>query len=68
MAGVAFSKFNDKIELALENGNLTEAKVYLRALGCTLLGQPDWTNINIVLTAKKALGYWIANKRLVCVV
>jgi len=62
MAGVAFSKFNDKIELALENGNLTEAKVYLRALGCTLLGQPDWTNINIVLTAKKALGYWIANK------
>ena len=63
MAGVAFSKFNDKIETALENGNLTLAKIYLRALGCTLLGQPDWTNINIVLTAKRALGFWIANKR-----
>jgi len=62
MAGVAFQKFSELVDQNLQNGNIDVAKLYLKALGLLLQGQPDWSNIGIILTTKKAADYWLANQ------
>ena len=62
MAGVAFQKFSELADQNLQSGSIETAKIYLKALGQLLHGQPDWTNIGIILTTKKAADYWLANQ------
>ena len=62
MAGVAFQKFSELFDQNLESGSIDVAKIYLKALGLLLQGQPDWSNIGIILTTKKAADYWLANQ------
>ena len=62
MAGVAFEKFNEKIENGLESKNKSEVKIFTKALGYLLQGQPDWTNTAIIVTAKKVANLWLENR------
>ena len=62
MAGVAFQKFSELADQNLQSGSIETAKIYLKALGQLLHGQPDWTNIGIILTTKKAADYWLSNQ------
>lgn len=62
MAGVAFEKFNQKVEQGLESKNKFEVKIFTKALGYLLQGQPDWTNTAIIVTTKKVANLWLENR------